>query len=267
MKILGRPPAAYLRALRQMPSLLSAAAASFTMVQNPVKFLWHYVTKTSPANRIVKFRDGLTIHLPGEAEDIVTVFLVFMRQDYGRVPAGSNVVDIGANIGVFSLYAAHQGAARVIACEPGHDTSELLKKNIEANSLGSVITLVKEAVTSDAGQIVKFPVAANANSSIAVDDSQGQTEDVRTTTLNEIVERFQLDSVSVLKMDCEGSEYPILLDTPNLNLAPVQAIRMEYHQGQVTELQDTMSAAGLKITQHTVVNPHHGQLCFERRAA
>lgn len=151
MKILGRPPAAYLRAVRQLPSLLSAAAACFTMVQNPVAFLWHYVTKTSPASRVVRFRDGLTIHLPGEAEDVVTVFLVFMRRDYGFVPAGSNVVDIGANIGVFSLYAAHQGAARVIACEPGHDTSELLKKNIEANSLGDVITLVKEAVTSSAG--------------------------------------------------------------------------------------------------------------------
>ncbi|MCA9037029.1 MAG: FkbM family methyltransferase [Planctomycetaceae bacterium] len=267
MKILGRPPAALLRAFMQSPALLAASVRAFGLVENPVGFLWNYLTKTSPASRCVRFRDGLTIHLPGEAEDIVTIFLVFMRRDYGFVPAGTDVVDIGANIGVFSLYAARQGAARVIACEPGLATSELLRRNIEANGLQDVITLVKEAVTNDAGGIVKFPVAANANTSIPTGDFDGETEEVRTTTLNEIVDRFELRNISVLKMDCEGSEYPILLETDDLNLQPVQAVRMEYHNGQVDQLSKKLSAAGLQMTEHTIVNPHHGQLCFERRAA
>jgi FkbM family methyltransferase len=267
MKLFGRPLVSYTRNFKNLPELARATMECFRLVKNPVRFMWHYVTKTSPASRMVRFRDGLTIHLPGDPEDIVTIFLVFMRHDYGYVPKGSTVVDIGANIGVFSLYAAHQGAARVIACEPGYDTCELLRHNIHSNGLETTITVVKEAVTDVPGKEVRFPLAANANSRIAQDLSQGPTEVVRTTSLNELVERYHLQDIALLKMDCEGAEYPILLTTPKLNLKPVRALRMEYHEGRIAELEKVLAGAGMHTVRHTATSSVHGMLCCERRAA
>lgn len=267
MKLLGRPLASYSRIPRQLPALVVATMRCFRLVRNPVRFLWHYATKTSPSDRIVRFRDGLLIHLPGDADDIVTIFLVFMRHDYGAIPRGGTVVDIGANIGVYSLFAAHHGAGRVIACEPGSGTCELLSKNIRSNGLEDRITIVREAVAAIPGETVRFPVTANTNSRIAEDGTQGPTVDVRTTSLNELVERFQLSQIDVLKIDCEGAEYPILLATPDLNLKPVRALRMEYHEGRITELEDVLSRAGMKKIHHAITNTVHGTLWCERRAA
>ncbi len=267
MKLFGRPLVSYTRVWKQLPDLAVAAIRCFRLVRNPVQFLWHYVTKTSPPGRVVRFRDGLTIHLPGDDDDIVTIFLVFMRHDYGAIPKGGTVVDIGANIGVFSLFAARHGASRVIACEPGADTCEMLRKNIRSNGLEDRITIVSEAVAAVPGETVRFPVIANTNSKIAEDGSQGPTVAVRTTSLNELVDRFQLSKIDLLKIDCEGAEYPILLETPDLNLKPVRALRMEYHEGRIDELEGALSRAGMQKTRHSMTNAVHGTLWCERNAA
>ena len=84
--------------------------------KRPFEFIYHYLTRNPLA--FVETRKGLRINLSGNRYDLITVFVIFIRKDYGDIRYDAVVLDIGANIGVFALYCAHQGASRVIAVEP-----------------------------------------------------------------------------------------------------------------------------------------------------
>ena len=66
----------------------------------------------------VQLRSGLKLVCSSDKEDIRTLIEVFVRKTYGEIAPGALVVDIGANIGLFAVYAVEQGAARVLAYEP-----------------------------------------------------------------------------------------------------------------------------------------------------
>jgi len=56
------------------------------------------------------------------------------------IPAGETLWDIGANIGVYSLYAAKVRNLNVLAFEPSASSYAVLTKNIEINGLGEAIS-------------------------------------------------------------------------------------------------------------------------------
>jgi FkbM family methyltransferase len=58
------------------------------------------------------------------------------------IPSGSILWDIGANVGLYSCYAAKKRGCRVFAFEPSVFNLELLAKNIHANSLTELVTIV-----------------------------------------------------------------------------------------------------------------------------
>lgn len=59
-----------------------------------------------------------------------------------RIPRGSVVWDIGANVGLYTCYAAGVRGCRVFAFEPSVLNLELLARNIHANALGEQVTIV-----------------------------------------------------------------------------------------------------------------------------
>ena len=65
---------------------------------------------------------------------------------------GKIAIDAGANQGIFSIFAARLGAAKVYAFEPVAPTYELLKKNIEANSLEGVVIPINKALADKPGR-------------------------------------------------------------------------------------------------------------------
>lgn len=52
---------------------------------------------------------------------------------------------------------------------------------------------------------------------------------VQAFSLEDLVEQQNFDSVDLMKMDCEGADYEILLNAPSQTLALVDRIIMEYH--------------------------------------
>jgi hypothetical protein len=74
--------------------------------------------------------------------------------------------------------------------------------------------------------------------------------EVRCCTLQEIFDRFGLERVNYLKIDCEGAEYDILSETPGSILARVDRVSMEYHEQpghRVEELGECLRAAGFDV--------------------
>jgi hypothetical protein len=72
--------------------------------------------------------------------------------------------------------------------------------------------------------------------------------------------------IDVLKLDCEGAEYDILL-APDAPLERVREIRMEYHGGRGAELAQSLARRGFSITHFVADGPLNGMLWARRTAA
>jgi FkbM family methyltransferase len=154
----------------------------------------------------------------------------YRKYDYFgyRVTAGDVVVDIGANIGTFSLYAAKLcGAERVLSFEPFPDNYGLLCKNVEQNQLGNV-TCVNQAVAGKGGRRIMALDPADPGSHSLIKGAFDRTVEVECCTLGDVFEKFALTRIDYLKMDCEGAEYEILEGSTS-RLPQISRISMETH--------------------------------------
>jgi len=112
---------------------------------------------------------------------------------------GDLFVDVGANVGSYSIWAAELGA-EVIALEPAEDTFALLKENADLNRYP--IRAIKAAAGSTCGT-ARFTSGRDTVNRLDPDGS----EDTSMVTLDSIIEHR---SVSGLKIDVEGFELEVL---------------------------------------------------------
>ena len=127
------------RAFRYMPLHVNGAIRALRMFAQPWRLLKAYFFGRSMNHEVLRMRDGTTMETSSSASDPATLFVVFVREEYAPIPRGAVIVDVGANIGAFSVYAARSGAKRVIAYEPSREAFETLKRNVERNALGRAV--------------------------------------------------------------------------------------------------------------------------------
>ena len=129
--------------------------------------------------------------------------------DFGK----GAIVDIGANLGLFSLIAAsHNPDRRIVAFEPGSSTFQALEANVKRN--GANIECHNIALAKEDGEL-RFTMKENAraNSSLASDD-EGITVTAR--RLDTIVEELGIDKIGLLKVDTEGFEAIVFRGAPKV---------------------------------------------------
>ncbi len=146
------------------------------------------------------------------------------------------VIDIGANIGIFSLYAAQNGAKKIYAYEPNRSAYDVLRRNIATNKLGDVIVPHRFAVSDFDDRTVKFELCSSPYNQILRENTNEGFEEVSTVTLETILDQNRIDSVDLLKIDYEGAEYKIVFGLKESIFLRLRDIRMEYHPGPVDEL-------------------------------
>jgi FkbM family methyltransferase len=197
-------------------------------------FLRHYVRPGRLDEPFVAHgRRGFSI-THWEASDIQTTWAVFCARNY-RIPKNCDLVlDLGANIGVFSTYAARlTGAKRVISLEPVSGTFNKLKQNLSNNGLEQTVTAVQKGIAGTAGTRSIYLGVSSPHSSLYYRGNPtfetGRTEDVSVTTLDQLFADFRLDRVDVCKLDCEGGEVEALLAASDDVLRRIKCLTMEYH--------------------------------------
>ncbi|MCS7093678.1 MAG: FkbM family methyltransferase [Candidatus Aenigmarchaeota archaeon] len=110
------------------------------------------------------------------------------------------VVDCGSTCGEYSIYVSSK-CAKCISVEPNPDYYEQLLKNIELNGLGGKIFPVNKAVSSKISKIrIKY---------------KNKTISSETTTIDNLVKKYKLEPVNLLKIDVEGYEYHTLIGSKN----------------------------------------------------
>jgi FkbM family methyltransferase len=115
---------------------------------------------------------------------------------------GARVLDLGANIGTFSLAAAAAGF-RVIAVDASPKHADLLRRGVRRNDFKQV--QVVNAAVSDRPGVIQFHPDEQWGM-IAYSGMQGPTVEVQALTGDGLLDRVGWDCVEFIKMDIEGSE-------------------------------------------------------------
>ncbi|MCX8072347.1 MAG: FkbM family methyltransferase [Candidatus Binatia bacterium] len=144
----------------------------------------------------------------------------------------ATVIDIGANVGVFAvLVATELRARRVYAFEPSPQAADDLAANVAANKLEDKVFIRRMAVAGSRDTRA-FAVTESQvmNRIVASGEANKQAVLVPTTTLEAIFRDEGIEWCDFLKVDCEGSEYEIVLTAPDWVLRRVGRIALEWHR-------------------------------------
>jgi FkbM family methyltransferase len=125
------------------------------------------------------------------------------------------VVDVGANVGLFSCLAAARvrEGGRVVAFEPIPANLRYLRRNIEQNGYSERVVIEATAVGEDVGSVDVFMVRGSIGThSISAKNAANSTESVSVpmTTLDTYAEEHGLGRIDALKVDVEGYEGHVL---------------------------------------------------------
>lgn len=171
---------------------------------------------------------------PG-TNDAVIYDSVVTRNEY-RVPdklaRGAVVVDIGVHVGTFSYLALTRGASEVYGFEP--EPSNYVRALDNLSPFGKRLRLQNRAVwrsDTPAEPLHFWPSsdAANTGGGTLIWDTDGPVVDaVQFDSMIDAITEGGRRRISLMKIDCEGAEFPILLTSKRLNR--IDRIVGEYHE-------------------------------------
>jgi FkbM family methyltransferase len=176
-------------------------------------------------------------------------------------------VDVGANAGIYCVYAATQvgSRGRVIAVEPNPAVVTRLERNVAANAADGVCTVIPAAISSQAG-VGSLIVGANSAISHLAEPGQSGVE-VNVRTLDEVVGRFNLPDIDLMKIDVEGAELAVLKGGAN-SVRRCRRIVIEVSEATADGVAIELRQAGFtRIFQVDVGRGPDGRLIFGERSS
>jgi FkbM family methyltransferase len=194
---------------------------------------------------------GVALSTP-DADTAWTVALQIAVGEYrwpGLIPErGWRVADVGANIGVFSLWAERLGAD-VTAFEPEPRTFESLVANVEGRRISpKQAALVGQAVPTV--RLYLSELISTRHTVLGKEIESGEPlrdfVEVPAVTLADVVG----SGCDLLKLDCEGTEFEALLGADDDTLRRSQRIILEFHRfaGSPEVIVDRLEAAGMTVS-------------------
>jgi FkbM family methyltransferase len=174
--------------------------------------------------------DGITFDL--DLEDYLQKMIFcyqYYEQEYVEIckrflPVGGVVLDVGANIGQYSLIASKRvgPTGHVYAFEPGESILSRLRRNIELNPSNN-IEILPVAVGNDHGFYSYYPAAKLGNQGVGslIPDDKGDIRtlepvQVKMVRLNDFCEERGIKKVDFIKIDVEGFEFEVLKGSGNI---------------------------------------------------
>lgn len=157
-------------------------------------------------------------------------------------------VDLGVNCGAFAANVIKRYGVRVVGAEPVPQLYRQLKT-------GPNLVVEQVAVTSSTGETTLFVNnrrCASVRDELAEDDAQLII--VPAVTLAELIERHEILTIDLLKVDIEGAEIGVLLGVDPELAARIRQITVEFHSFLDPALADGVNA----------VNAHLKKLGFQR---
>lgn len=184
----------------------------------------------------------------------------------------SVVIDVGAYIGTFSMYASREISGRVFAIESYHLGAAFIRANLELNNIDNVVVIEKALALHDGEQ--GFYESASANGGMLISNiDKEQTRKMQKTSfpcikIESIIKKHNIDKIDFLKMNCEGAE-GIIVHWSDFVIDKIKRISFSFHPSWCKESGDKIyeflkdKGFNIKLRGHHIRNEHSWWYCWK----
>lgn len=142
----------------------------------------------------------------GVRKNCEAVALTYGHGDHFTPASGQMILDIGANVGEFSLHCLWHGAA-VVAVEADRKVFDILSKNLAGQDRARATNC---AIAAEDGHLTFYSSVEKADSSLIRPDIVDEEYQIEALTLASLAERENLDRIDLIKCDAEGAEPEVI---------------------------------------------------------
>ena len=193
---------------------------------------WYKFYKAHISKKMFKFQlkgYKFPIYLRGKTTDTQVFKQVFLEKEYKYkydFPT-NNIIDCGANVGYTTLFFANKfPKAKIIGIEPETSNLKMMEKNCKNYKN---ITILKGGVWSKTSELTISNKNAHHWSFQVKEVPKGKGE-FKGYSLNDIMKKYKLESIDILKMDIEGSEKEIFKNNYEQWLSKTKLGFVEVHE-------------------------------------
>jgi FkbM family methyltransferase len=239
--------------------------------------LAYHLSKIAPMNFSIpiKLVNGLKYMVRARTMDRSVLKEVWIKNIYNKhgvkVNEGDTVVDIGAHIGVFSVYAAELSkTGSVYAFEPFINNYRMLEKHKIINHKENLF-IYNKGISDREGTQTLFlsPDNNTGGHSLHLKNHSDRKAEIQTITLSGFCDREKIHKIDFLKMDCEGAEFEILRSDESI-LQKVNKIVMECHpygNNSVEDIVSILERNGFKVVRESNNSPNGIEMLYAMKPA
>ncbi|MCC4321666.1 FkbM family methyltransferase [Streptomyces malaysiensis] len=215
-----------------------------------------------PLHRLARTRFGATFAV--DTQDLIQRYLYLFgvwephmtRWLQHRLKPGDVFVDVGANIGYYSVLASRLvgGSGKVVAVEASPTFLRLLQRHARRNGCANIRTV--NAAVSDREELLTFILASSrnmgANSVVPYDGPAESTFEIAARPLPDLLTEDEITRARVIKVDVEGAEGGVVRGLVPLldRLRPDAELTVEVTPQRMAELGDSVEELLAALTGH-----------------
>lgn len=181
------------------------------------------------------------------------------------LPSGhriETIVDIGSNVGAAAIwFLGFAPQARIVCFEPAQQNYECLRHNLASFSAAEAIPC---GLYSSERTVALYHGVHQCmeHSMFASSETSTQSETIAIKRASTEFDRLGLERISILKIDTEGCEMPILKDLGEKRLSQVDLLYLEWHSEEDRRAIDRMLEGTFLMVGASAICPHRGNATY-----
>jgi FkbM family methyltransferase len=212
------------------PDKLNLGDIILMLMNNNIKVREFYLNRGGHGQNLII--DNKLVKYP-QTKDFVyliywEIFIDKQYDDVGDLDENPLILDIGSNYGVFSLYAIDKyKPKKIIAFEPNYECFKTAKETLKEFEC---FVPFNYAVTKTSGNFKLINHLDNSALGTIVEDENGPIIGI---DINNLIENLNVDTIDLVKIDCEGGELDIFETISDQNLNKIKNFTIEVHSTEI----------------------------------